>query len=137
MDSFKDGAFVADVSRGSKAETTDQTGAHIGENVSVEVGHDKNLVIVGERVSDHLEARVVEKFGIELDVRELLGNGAGSGEEETVGHLHDGGLVDGADLLAANGLSMLEGITKDALAGISGNELDALDNSVNDNVLNS
>ena len=40
-----------------------------------------------------------------------------------------------ADLGAADGLGVLEGVAKDALAGLAGDELDALYNAVDDDVL--
>lgn len=136
VDSLEDGALVADVARGSETKTTDQAGAHVGQNVAVQVGHDQDLVVVGVGVGDHLQARVVEKLGVELDVREVLGDLATDVEEETVGHLHDGGLVNDADLLATDGLGVLESEAKNALAGLAGDELDALNNAINDDVLN-
>lgn len=135
VDSLEDGALVANVAGGSETQTTDQTGAHVGQNVTVQVGHDQDLVIVGRRVCDHLQARVVKQLGIELDVGELLSDVAGGGEEKTVGHLHDGGLVHGAHLLAANGIGVLEGEAQNALRGLAGDELDALDDAVNNDVL--
>lgn len=135
VDGLEDGALVTDVAGGGQAETTDEAGAHVGQNVTVQVGHDQDLVVVGVGVGDHLQAGVVEQLGVELDVGEVLGNLLGGLEEETVGHLHDGGLVDDADLLAANGLGVLEGESQDTLAGLLGDELDALDNSVNNDVL--
>lgn len=135
VDSLEDGALITNVSRGGEAETTDQTRAHIGENVTVEVGHDKDLVVVGERVGDHLEAGVVEQLGVELDSGVVLGDLSANVKEETISHLHDGGLVNDADLGAANGLSVLESISQDSLAGLAGDELDALDDTIDDNVL--
>jgi hypothetical protein len=135
VDGLEDGALVTNVARGGQAETTDEAGAHVGQNVTVQVGHDQDLVVVRVGVGDHLEAGVVEQLSVELDVGEVLGDVTGDGEEETVRHLHDGGLVDNADLLAANGLGVLEGIAQDALAGLAGDELDALDNTVDNNVL--
>lgn len=136
VDSLEDGALVTDVAGGGETETTDETGAHVGENVTIQVGHDKNLVVVGDGVGDHLKARVVEELSVELDVGEVLGDILSDLEEETVGQLHDGGLVDDADLLAANGLGVLEGVSEDTLTGLAGDELDGLDNTVDDNVLN-
>ena len=136
VDSLEDGAVVTNVSRGSQTETTNETSAHVGENVSVQVGHDEHLVVVGDRVGDHLQASVVEELGVKLNVGEVLGNLAGSAEEETVGHLHDGGLVDGADLLPANVAGVLEGVSQDALRGLAGDELDALYDAIYHNVLN-
>lgn len=43
--------------------------------------------------------------------------------------------MDDTDLLAANGLGVLEGISEDTLGGLAGDELDALDDAINDNVL--
>lgn len=135
VDGLEDGALITNVSGRSEAETTNQTSAHIGKNVTVQVGHDQNLVVVGQRVGSHLQARVVEQLGIEFDIGELLGDVLGDVEEETVRHLHDGGLVDDANLLAANLLGVLEGKSEDTLGSLPGDELDALDNSVDNNML--
>src|SRR5690242_19157392 len=135
VDSLEDGALVTNVSGRCESKTTDQTGAHVGENVSVQVGHDKDLVVVGKRVGDHLQAGVVEKLSVELNVRVLPGELAGGAQEKTVRHLHDGGLVNSADLLPANVAGVLEGVAQDALRGLTGDELDGLDDAINDNVL--
>jgi hypothetical protein len=136
VNGLEDGTLVTDVSGGGETETTDETGAHVGQNVTVEVGHDEDLVVVRVGVGDHLEAGVVEELSVELDAREVLGDLLADVEEETVGHLHNGGLVDNADLLAANGLGLLEGEAEDALAGLASDELDGLDDTVDDDVLN-
>ena len=136
VDSLEDGALIADVSGGGQTETTDETGAHVGENVAVQVGHDKDLVVVGKGIGGHLEAGVVEELGVELDVGELLGNLVGHRQEETVAHLHDSRLVHDADLLAADGFGVLEGVAQDSLGSVLRDELDRLDDTVNNNVLN-
>jgi len=136
VNSLEDGALITNVSGGGETEATDQTGAHVGENVTVEVGHNKNLVVVGGRVSDHLEAAVVEKLGVKLNTGEVLGDLLSDLEEKTVGELHNSSLVDNADLLAANGLGVLEGESEDTLGSLASDELDALDNTVDNNVLN-
>jgi hypothetical protein len=136
VDGLEDGALITNVTGGGETETTDQSGAHVGENVTVQVGHNENLVVVGGRVGDDLEARVVQQLGVELDVGELLGDLAGGVEEKTVGHLHDSGLVDNADLLLVDGLRVLEGETENTLGSLAGDELDALDDTVNNDVLN-
>lgn len=137
VDSLEDGALVTNVTGGGQTKTTDQTGAHVGQNVTVQVGHDKDLVVIGGGVGDDLQARVVQQLGVELNTREVLGDVAGSVQEETIGHLHDGGLVHDADLLLVDGLGVLEGETQDALGSLLGDELDALDNTVDNDVLNS
>lgn len=136
VDGLEDGALVTDVAGGGQTKTTDETSAHVGKNVTVEVGHDQDLVVVWVGVGGHLEAGVVEELLVELDTGELLGDLTSGLEEETVGKLHDGSLVNDADLLAANRLGVLEGEAQDALAGLAGDQLDALDNTVDDNVLN-
>lgn len=136
VDGFEDGALVTNVARGSETKTTNQTSAHVGQNVAVQVGHNQDLVVVRVGVGDHLEAGVVEKLGVELDIGEVLGDLATDIEKETIRHLHDGGFVDDADLSAANSLSVLECKAEDALGGFASNELDALNNAINNNVLN-
>jgi hypothetical protein len=135
MNGLEDGALVTDVAGRGQTETTDETGAHVGENVTVQVGHDEDLVVVGSGVGDDLEAGVVEELGVELNVRELLGDLATKAEEETVGHLHDGGLVHDADLGLADVESVLESVTEHALTGLAGDQLDRLDYTVHNNVL--
>lgn len=135
VDGLEDGALVTNVARGGETKTTNETGAHVGENVTVQVGHDKDLVVVRVRVGDHLKTGVVEELGIELNVGEVLGHVPGDVEEQTIRHLHDGGLVNDADLLAADGLGVLEGVAQNTLGSLAGDELDGLDDTVNDDVL--
>ena len=136
VDSFEDGALVTNVARGSETETTDKTSAHIGENVTVQVGHDKDLVVIRIGVGNHLQAGVVEKLRVELDLGEILGDIMGNVQEETVGHLHDGSLVDNANLLATDSFSMLERESEHTLRSLPCDELDGLNDTVNNNVLN-
>lgn len=134
MDGLEDRALVTNVTRGSETETTDQTGAHVGQNVTVQVGHDQNLVVVGSRVGNDLQARVVQQLSVELDIRELLGNVAGKVQEKTVGHLHDTGLVHHADLLLVDGASVLEGETENPLGRLACDKLDALHHTIDNDV---
>ena len=136
VDSLEDGALVTNVTGGGETKTTDQTGAHVGQNVTVQVGHDKDLVVVGGGVGDDLQARVVQQLSVELDIGEVLGDVAGGVQEQTVGHLHDGGLVHHADLLLVDGLRVLEGEAQHTLGSLLGDELDALHHTVDNNVLN-
>ena len=136
VDGLEDGALVTNVTGGGQTKTADQTGAHVGQNVTVQVGHNKDLVVVGGGVGNDLQARVVQQLSIELDVGELLGDVTSKVEEETVGHLHDGGLVHDTDLLLVDGTSVLEGEAEHSLGGLLGDELDALDDTVDDDVLN-
>ena len=135
VDGFEDGALVADVAGWSQAEAADQAGAHVREDVSVEVRHHQDLVVVGRRVGDDLEARVVKQLSVELDLGEFLGDLPGNVKEQAVGHLHDGSFVHGADLAFADVLGVLEGEAQHSLRGGARDEFDALHNAVNDYVL--
>lgn len=78
VDSLENGALVTDVAGGGKTEATDQASAHVGQNVTVQVGHDEDLVVVGQRIGNHLQAGVVEQLSIKFDVGEVLGNVLGN-----------------------------------------------------------
>ena len=56
-------------------------------------------------------------------------------EEESVGHLHDVGFVDGVNLLAIVVARVLESEFRDARAGLLRDDLQALDHAGNDFVL--
>lgn len=135
VDGLEDGALVTDVTGGSETQTTDQTGAHVRQNVTVQVGHNQDLVIVGGGVGNDLQASIVQELSVELDVGEVLGDLAGNVQEETIGHLHDGGLVHDTDLLLVDRLRILEGKAQDALRSRTGDQLDTLNNTVDNNVL--
>lgn len=136
VNGLEDGALITNVGRWGESKTTDESSAGIGQNVSVKVRHDQDLVVVWSWVGDNLQAGVVDKLGIKLDLREVLGDSLGGGEEKTIAHLHDGGLVDGADLQLADLLGVLESVLADTLRRLSCDELDALHDTVNDDVLN-
>merc|ERR1712230_358969 len=132
---LEDGALVADVAGRGQTQTADQAGAHVGQDVAVQVGHDEDLVVVGGRVRHDLQAGVVQQLAVELDVGVLARNVLGYPQEEAVGHLHDGGLVHDADLGLADVLGVLEGESQDPLAGLAGDQLDRLHDTVYDDVL--
>lgn len=135
MHGLEDGALVADVPRGGEPQATDQARTHVREDVAVEVGHDEDFVVVGGGVCDDLEAGVVEEFGVEFYIGEVLGDAPSGVEEEAVGHLHDGGFVHGADFSFAHVFGVLEGEAEDALGGFASDEFYGLDDPVDDNVL--
>lgn len=137
MDSLEDGALITNVGGRGQTETTDETSRHIGNDVTVQVRHDEDHGLVVARVGNHLQAGVVEKLRVELDIGELLGDILSGGEEETVRHLHDGGLVDDTDPRLLDALGILETELQDALGSGLGDELDGLNNAIDDLVLNS
>lgn len=136
MDTLEDGGGLADVSGGGEAQAADKPGAHIGEDITVEVGHDHDTVTVLGGVLDDVEAGTIKKDIGELDVGELLGDILADAEEETIGHLHDVGLVDGGDVVTTLGPGILKGVPGASFTGLLGDELDALDDATDDLVLN-
>jgi hypothetical protein len=133
---FENGAFVSNVTGRRQSETADETRAHVGENVAVEIWHDKNLVVVGNRICDHLQASIVEEFGIKFNIGIFFAYLARRVQEQTVGHLHDSGFVHRADLLPPYLLSMLEGKSQNPLGCFPGDELYTLNNAIDNNMLN-
>ena len=121
---------TTNVARGRQTETTNQTRAHVGQNVTVQVGHDHHAVRVRRGVLGNLEADTVEEILVVLDAGEVLRDLTARRQEHTVGHLHDVCLVDGGDALAAVRLGVVERVPRDALRGIPGNQLDGLDDTI-------
>jgi hypothetical protein len=82
------------------------------------------------------EANSVKEVLVVSDVGVLLSDLSASLEEHAVGHLHNSGLVDGGDPVSAADLGVVEGVSGDSLRRLVGNELDRLDDSGNELVLN-
>lgn len=59
VDSLEDGAGIANVGRGGKTKTADETGAHVGDDITVEIRHDQNHGLVVGGVGNHLFQRLV------------------------------------------------------------------------------
>lgn len=87
--------------------------------------------------STNLQAGIVQKLSVKLNIREVLGHIAGSADKETIGHLHNGGLVDNANMLLVDRLGVLEAESQDTLRGLAGDQFDRLNNTVDNLVLNS
>lgn len=104
-------------------------------HISVEVRHHKNFVCIWGRVGSDLQAGIVEKFSIELDVWELFANLVCGVKEEPIGHLHDSGFVHDTNLFLASFGSILECVAENTLGGLFRDELDRLDNAGDYNVL--
>lgn len=124
---LEDGNLLSKVGAGNDSGSSNETAGNVGDNVSVQVGGDEDVKLAG--VGDELHASVIDNHLVEVDLGVLLGDAAGGIEEETVGHLHDVGLVDGVDLLAAVGLGILESETSDLLRLFGGGNLQGLDDT--------
>lgn len=135
VDSLKNGDLVTHVTRRGETETTNETGRQVRKNITVKVGHDHDVLLVRGGVSNETETGGVNKLGRKLDIGVFSSELIGGGKEETIRDLHDRSLVDDENFGLANGLGVLKGISKDTLRGGLGNELDGLDDTGDNDVL--
>ncbi|KAI6759111.1 hypothetical protein HG531_013872 [Fusarium graminearum] len=118
------GKTLTDVGTWDKAQATDKGSSAIGENVTVQVGGDNNIVILGltEELVDHgVDDLLLNGNGGELGISK---GPLGGGTEETISLGQDVGLVGDSDerrLVDAGGTSI-----SDLL--LLGNALDGLGN---------
>jgi len=95
------GNFTAHVAAGDDTGATDETGTDVGENTAVKVGRDHDVELL--RAGYTLHAGVVHNHVVGDDTGVVLSDTLDGVAEETVGKLHDVGLVDDGDLLAVVG----------------------------------
>lgn len=135
VDGLEDGDLVTHVTRWGQPKTTNETGAQIRHDVTVEIWHHHHAVLVLTWVSDHLQTGVVDQFGVNLDIWVVLADVLDAFKEQTIAILHEGGLVDDQDLWLANGSGVLKGITRNPRGGLSCDKLDGLNDTWNNGVL--
>ena len=134
MDRLEDRGLDADVRAGRDAETADQPGAQVADDVAVQVRQHHDVVQLG--LLDQLHAHVVDDAVLELDPAVVVRRDRPAAlEEEPVGQLHDVRLVDGGDLVPAVRDRVLEGVAGDPLGRGTGDDLDALGGVGADHVL--
>jgi len=134
MDRLEDRTHLADVRARGDPEAADQAGAEVGHDVAVEVRQDHDVVQLG--LLDELHAHVVDDPVLELDPALVVRRDRPAGlEEQAVRELHDVGLVDGRDLVAAVRDGVLEREPGDPLGRGPGDDLDALRRIRPDHVL--
>ena len=130
---LEDGDITTHVASGNDTGTTDETSSNVGENTSVQVGHDHDVELLGS--GDTLHRGVVDNHVVGLDGGELLTDLLDGVAEKTVGQLHDVGLVDAGDLLAVVGQGKGVGELGNALRLCAGDDLERLDDAVDRLVL--
>src|SRR5215213_6064628 len=135
VDGFEDRDLLTYVRPRGDAEPTGEPGTEVREDVAVEVGADQNVVEV--RFHDELHAHVVDDAVVYLleVVLVVLGDLEEDVTEQSVRELHDVGLVDDGDVLAALFFRPLEGHPTDALSTLAGDDLDRLRRMLADGVL--
>lgn len=130
---LEDSDITAHVAAGDDTGTTDKSGSDVGEDTAVQVRHDHDIELLG--AGDSLHGGVVDNHVVDLQGRVVLGDLVEGAAEETVGQLHDVGLVDTGDLLAVVGESEAEGELGDALGLGAGDDLERLDDTLHGLVL--
>lgn len=124
---LEDSDITAHVATWDDTGATDEGSADVGQNASVKVGHDHDVELLW--AGHALHGGVVDNHVAGLKGRELLGDGVEGVAEETVGQLHDVGLVDAGHLLAVVGQGEAEGELGDALGLGAGDDLERLDDA--------
>lgn len=112
---------------------TDQRSTNVGQNATVQVGHDHDVELLG--FGDALHGGVVDDHVVGLNGGVFLGGLVEGRAEQTVGQLHDVGLVDASDLLAVVGESEAKGELGNALGLGTGDDLERLNDALDALVL--
>ena len=118
---------TAHVAAGDDTGATDKRGGDVGQNATVQVGHDHDIELLGP--ADALHRGVVDNHVVALELGVVLGQAVEGAAEETVGQLHDVGLVDASNLLAVVGQGEAEGELGDALRLGARDDLERLDDA--------
>lgn len=118
---------VTHVAAGDDTGATDESGTNVGEDGAVQVGGDEDVKLLGP--ADALHGGVVDNHVVDLEARVALGDLVEGASEETVGKLHDVGLVNASNLVALVRLGEVESEAGDALRLLAGNDLEGLDDA--------
>jgi hypothetical protein len=124
---LENGDVAAHVASGDDTGTTNKASTNVGQDTSVQVGHDHNIELLWPR--DALHGGVVDNHVVGLESGVVLTDPLDGVAEETIGKLHDVGLVDAGDLLAVVGKGKGKGELGNALRLLAGNNFERLDDA--------
>lgn len=124
---LEDGDITTHIAAGDNTRATDKSSGNVGKNTAIQVGHDHDVELLG--LADALHGSVIDDHVVGLELREFLGESVEGAAEETIGQLHDVGLVDAGNLLAVVGEREAEGKLGDALRLGAGDDLERLDDA--------
>lgn len=130
---LEDSNVTTHAATGDNTGSTNEGSANVGQNATVKVGHDQNVELLGTGHSLH--GSVVHNHVVHLQGGVVLGDLVECAAEETIGQLHDVGLVDAGNLLAVVGKGEAEGELGDTLRLGASDDLQGLDNAVDGLVL--
>ena len=130
---LEDSDVATHVAAGDDTGTTNKRGTNVGQDTTVKVGHDHDIELL--RPGDSLHGGVVDNHVVDLKGRVVLGDVVEGAAEETIGKLHDVGLVNAGDLGAVVGESKGESELGDTLGLGTGDDLERLNDAGNTLVL--
>mgnify|MGYP006876444500 FL=1 len=130
---LEDSNVTAHVATGNKTRSSNEGSTHVGQNATVKVRHDHNVELLG--AGDGLHGSVVHNHVVHLQGGVVLSDLVECAAEETIGQLHDVGLVNAGNLLAVVGKGEAESELGDTLGLGAGDDLQGLDNTVDGLVL--
>lgn len=107
------GHVTTHVASRHNTRSTDKPSADVGKDTTVQVRHDHDIELLWSR--DALHRGVVDNHVVGLEGRIVLSDLLEGVAEETVGKLHDVGLVDAGNLLAVVGKGKSKGEFGNAL----------------------
>lgn len=124
---LENGNLTTHVATRYNTRTTDKSSSNVGQDTTVQVGHDHDVELLWS--GDTLHGGVVDNHVVVLNRGVLLTDAADGVAEETIGQLHDVGLVNASNLAAVVGQSEGEGELGDTLRLRAGDDLQALNNT--------
>lgn len=130
---LENGNITAHVATRDQTGATDESSTDVGKDTTVEVGHDHHVKLLGPRHGLH--GGIVHNHVIHLQGGVVLGDLVECAAEETVGKLHDVGLVDTSDPLAVVGEREAEGELGDPLGLGPSDDLERLHHTLDRLVL--
>lgn len=130
---LENGDVAAHVASRNDTRSTNETGTDVGQDTSVQVGHDHDIELLWPRHALH--GGVVDDHVVGLESGVVLADLLDGVAEETISKLHDVGLVDAGNLLAVVGQGKSEGELGNALRLLTGDDLERLNDAIDRLVL--
>lgn len=124
---LEDSDVTAHVAAGDETRTANKSGTNVGQNATVKVRHNHDIELL--RTRHGLHGGVVDNHVVDLEGRVLLGSLVEGGAEQTIGELHDVGLVNASNLLAAVGEGESKSESGNALRLGAGDDLERLNDT--------
>ena len=134
MDRLENCTVLADICAGGQTKTANQTCTQVGNDIAVKVGADQNIIFL--RVHHQTHTHGIDNAVCKFDLRIFLCNLSCNIQKQTVCAFHDVCLMYGCYFFSSFSYGIFKGVTADALAALSGNQLDAFRRILANHVFN-